>query len=295
MIILMKFMAAKKTFTLICLALTWVLLCSWGFYSHRLINQTAIYTLPAEMSSFFKKNIVYITEHSVDPDKRRYVVEEEGSRHFIDLDRYREHPSDSIPRRWSDAVAKYSEEVLHEYGTLPWQIHLSYVQLTEAFKQKNTRRILRISTDLGHYIADAHSPLHTTQNYNGQLTNQHGIHAFWESRLPELFAHGYSFFVGKAQYINNPLKTAWEIVENSYSLTDSVLSIEARLNNEFPENQKYIYETRNNILTRTYSKEYSTAYHDALDGMVERQMRSSISLLGSFWFTAWVDAGQPRL
>ncbi len=291
----MIFMVIKKSFIIISISLIWIILGSWGFYSHRLINQTAVYTLPAEMAGFFKKHIAYITEHSVDPDKRRYVIEEEGNRHFIDLDRYGETPLDSIPMRWSDAVDKYSEGILKEYGTLPWHIHLSYIQLTEAFKEKNTRRILKASTDLGHYIADAHSPLHTTQNYNGQLTNQHGIHGFWESRLPELFAHGYSFIVGKAEYVENPLKKAWETVERSYSLTDSVLLIEARLNNEFPQNQKYIYEIRNNTLIRTYSKEYSKAYHDSLQGMVEKQMRSSISLLGSFWFTAWVDAGQPKL
>ena len=84
-------------------------------------------------------------------------------------------------------------------------------------------------------------------------------------------------------------------MEKSHSLTDSVLLIEASLSHQFPENQKYVYETRNNILNRTYSKEYSTAYHDALQGMVEKQMQSSIRLLGSFWFTAWVDAGQPPL
>lgn len=291
----MKLMVNKKIFILIGISLLSILLCSWGFYAHRLINQTAIYTLPIEMAAFFKKNILYITEHSVDPDKRRYVIPEEGSRHFIDLDRYGESPLDSIPFRWNDAIAKYTEEVLNENGTLPWQIHLSFIKLTEAFKEKNTRRILRISTDLGHYIADAHSPLHTTQNYNGQLTDQHGIHGFWESRLPELFSKDYSFFVGKAQYIENPLQKAWDIVGNSYGLKDSVLLIEARLSKEFPSNQKYIYETRNNTLVRTYSKEYSKVYHDALQGMVEKQMRSSISLLGSFWYTAWVDAGQPEL
>ena len=291
----MPFMAIKRFLFIFCLSPVSLLLCSWGFYAHRLINQTAVYTLPIEMAIFFKKNILYITEHSVDPDKRRYVIPDEASRHFIDLDRYGESPLDSIPMRWSDAVTKYTEERLKENGTLPWQIHFSFIQLTEAFKEKNRARILRISTDLGHYISDAHSPLHTTQNYNGQLTNQHGIHAFWESRLPELFAKDYSFFVGKAQYIDNPLQKAWNIVGNSYALTDSVLLIEARLNDQFRSDQKYIYEARNNILTRTYSKEYSTAYHDALQGMVEKQMRSSISTLGSFWFTAWVNAGQPKL
>jgi hypothetical protein len=202
---------------------------------------------------------------------------------------------DSIPKQWKDAVANYSETILKENGTLPWQIYFSYFQLTEAFKAKNTRRILQISTDLGHYIADAHSPLHTTQNYNGQLTNQHGIHGFWESRLPELFANNYSFLVGKSQYIENPLEKAWKMVGNSYTLTDSVLLIEASLNKEFPSDQKYIYETRNKTLIRTYSKEYSKAYHHSLNGMVEKQMRSSIHALGSFWFTAWVNAGQPKL
>jgi hypothetical protein len=295
MTILMKFMAIKRFSITTCILLVSILLCSWGFYAHRLINQTAVYTLPVEMAAFFKKNIFYITEHSVDPDKRRYVIPEEGSRHFIDLDRYGESPLDSIPVRWSDAVTKYTEERLKENGTLPWQIHLSFIQLAEAFKEKNRPRILKIAADLGHYIGDAHSPLHTTQNYNGQLTNQHGIHGFWESRLPELFAKDYSFLVGKAQYIDNPLQKAWDIVENSYALKDSVLLIEARLNGEFPSNQKYIYETRNNTLIRTYSKEYSKAYHDALQGMVEKQMRSSIITLGNFWFTAWVNAGQPKL
>lgn len=268
---------------------------SWGFHAHRIINKAAIFTLPAELAAFFKKHSEYISEHAVDPDKRRYADPKEGTRHFIDLDRYGQSPLDSIPMRWEDAIAKYSEETLHENGTLPWQIHLSFIQLREAFKAKNQKRILRIATDLGHYIADAHSPLHTTQNYNGQLTNQHGIHGLWESRIPELFSDQYSYFVGKAEYIESPLKKAWEMVAHSYSLTDSVLSIEARITKEISANQKYIFEGRNKTLVHTHSKEFTKAYHDAMEGMVEKQMRSSISLLGSYWYTAWVDAGQPTL
>ena len=178
---------------------------------------------------------------------------------------------------------------------MPWHIYRNYLQLTEAFKAKNTRRIIKLAADLGHYIADAHTPLHTTQNYNGQLTDQVGIHAFWESRLPELYSNHYSFFVGKAEYLDDPLAEAWKIVAHSYSLVDSVLLIEARLNKTFSPDKKYVYEARNNILDRTYSVDYSKAYHNALQGMVEEQMRSSIRVLGNFWYTAWVDAGQPIL
>jgi hypothetical protein len=52
---------------------------------------------------------------------------------------------------------------------------------------------------------------------------------------------------------------------------------------------------RKNVLVKTYSQVYSTAYHQMLDGMVERRMRSSILTVGSFWYSAWIDAGQPEL
>lgn len=288
-------MINKKLIIATCLSAALLLLSSWGFHAHRIINRSAVYTLPLEMAFFFKKHIEYISEHAIDPDKRRYAVADEAVRHFIDLDRYGEHPLDSIPKKWNDAVGKYSEEVVKENGIVPWHIYRNYLQLTEAFKDKNTRRIIKLAADLGHYIADAHTPLHTTQNYNGQLTNQVGIHALWESRLPELFSDKYSFFVGKAEYLEDPLSEAWKIVTHSYSLVDSVLLIEARLNKAFSPDKKYVYEARNNILDRTHSVDYSKAYHDALQGMVEQQMRSSIRALGNFWYTAWVDAGQPTL
>ena len=270
-------------------------LSSWGFHAHRIINRAAVYTLPSSLSKFYKNNIEYISENSVNPDKRRYVSPGEAERHFIDIDTYGPDPFESIPKRWDEAVAKFSEDSLRKRGIVPWQIHLSYYQLVEAFKEKNINQILRISADIGHYIADAHSPLHTTENYNGQLSGQEGIHGFWESRLPELFAHEYNYFVGRASYIEQPLSHAWDIVKSSSLLTDTLLHIEKQLDSLTATDQKFIYETRNNILIRTYSKNYSRSYHEALCGMVERQMQASILSIGSYWYTAWVDAGQPDL
>src|SRR3546814_10784540 len=89
-------------------------------------------------------------------------------------------------------------------------------RLTDAFLRRDSVRILRYSADLGHYLADAHVPLHTTENYNGQLSDQTGIHAFWESRLPELFATGYDLFTGKAHYIRNIPQETWRIVRDSH-------------------------------------------------------------------------------
>ena len=255
----------------------------------------AVFTLPTDIAGFYKAHLSHITEHAVDADKRRYVDSLEAARHFIDADRYGPNPFDSIPARWDTAVARFTEPVLRAAGILPWQIDRTYYRLVMAFGDKDVPRILRYSADLGHYIADAHVPLHTTSNYNGQQTGQVGIHAFWESRLPELFAEDYDFLVGRAQYIRSPLHEAWAIVAESHALVDSVLTVEAQLHRQFPPDRKYAYVTRNHVLTRTYSEPYAQRYHDALSDMVARRMRQAILRIGSFWYTAWVDAGQPNM
>ena len=268
---------------------------SWGFYGHKRINRMAVFTLPPEMVTFYKQHIEFVTNHAVDPDKRRYGVEGEAPRHYIDIDHYGEHAFDSVPKFWKVAIAKYTEDTLMAYGIVPWQIEKHYYKLMQAFKDENLDRILSYSADLGHYIADAHVPLHTTENYNGQLTGQRGIHGFWESRIPELKAEDYDYFVGRAKYIDSPIKSAWKIVYDSHMGVDSVLKFEAALNKEFPQDRKYAYENRGNLMMKVYSLEYTNRYDLMIKGQVERRMRESITMVGSLWYTAWVNAGKPNL
>lgn len=291
----MKRIVIAGIILIIALAASIPFVSGWGFFAHKQINRIAVFTLPAELIGFYKSNIEFITEHAVDPDKRRYAVKGEAPRHFIDLDRYGVSPLDSIPKKWEDAVAKYSEDTLMAHGIVPWHIDVMVKRLTIAFRSGNFDRILRTSADLGHYIGDSHVPLHTTKNYNGQLTNQKGIHGFWESRLPELFNENYDYFVGKAVYVDDPLALAWETVAESFAAKDSVLLFEAALNEQYSQDKKYTFENRGASLMRVYSEEYSQAYHDMLDGMVERRMRKAIITVGSLWYTAWVNAGQPDL
>ena len=341
----------------------------WGFFGHRRINRMAVFTLPPEMIGFYKKNIEFITEHAVDPDKRRYATKHEAVRHYIDLDRWGTFPFNNVPRDWTDALIKYSDvyaihengDTLHlfgenamsriiispdaqehtyksffirnilpeyyeeewnincdslnallanpipcqkafavdrfsEHGILPYNLLRVYRQLVKAFSEKQEQQILRLSTEIGHYIGDAHVPLHTTENYNGQLTDQVGIHGFWESRLPELYAdQQYDFFVGKAEYIDDPKSYFWEIVLQSHAEVDSVLRIEKELSKIFSLDQQYCYEERLGQTIRTYCQPYAAAYHEKLSGMVERRMCQTIKALGNIWYSAWIEAGQPNL
>ncbi|MBX2962071.1 MAG: S1/P1 Nuclease [Cyclobacteriaceae bacterium] len=266
----------------------------WGFHAHRLINRLAAFTLPPEMIGFYKANIGYLTEASVNADRRRFAVVDEAPRHYIDIDHYGDSAIYTMPRYWKEAVERYGEDTLKAYGILPWHINVMYYRLKDAFMVKDPSRILSLSADLGHYLADAHVPLHTTENYNGQLTGQEGIHAFWESRLPELFTTEYDFFVGKASYLENPQLAAWQIIERTHQHLQDVLLLEEQLTRKFRE-AKYSFETRGKQTVKVYSYEFSKAYHEALKGMVEQQMRASIKSIGDFWYSAWVDAGQPDL
>lgn len=360
----------------------------WGFFGHRLINRMAVFTLPPEMIGFYKSNIEYITEHAVDPDKRRYATRLEAVRHYMDMDQYGQFPFERLPREWYPFLATYanvfvvldnkdtvrvmgegvwrasnkeykviSDSLLglldtqfykvplrdmHQFaafninkayrhdewqfstdslrtifgeapfmkrvtsvfgnasfadhGLLPYNLEEMYNRLVKAFVAMDKTAILRLSTEIGHYIGDAHVPLHTTRNYNGQLSNQDGIHAFWESRIPELFAEEeFDFLVGKAQFIKETNDYFWKIIFDSNEGVQLVLDIENSLKKSYPEDQQLCYENRLQQVVRTQCREFAKAYMLALDGQVEDRMREAIVSVGNIWYTAWVNAGQPDL
>ncbi len=188
------------------------------------------------------------------------------------------------------------QEGFSAYGILPYHLLRYHRRLTLAFAAGETERILQLAAEMGHYVGDAHVPLHTTENYNGQLTGQTGIHAFWESRLPELFADAeYDYLVGPATYIEDPKTYYWDMVLASHDLVDSVLLTERRLRREFPADQQLCYEERLGREVRTQCTAFSRAWSEAMNGMVEDRFRAAIRSVGSVWYSCWVDAGQPDL
>lgn len=271
------------------------ILSSWGFYAHYRINRLAVFTLPKPMAAFYQSNIEFITQHAVAADKRRYVDSTEAPRHFLNADHYGKHPFTVLPQNWFDAALKYSADTVIKNGTVPWTIQYNYFRLVRAFIDHDTSSILRVSANLGHYVADAYVPLHLTQNYDGQFTHQTGIHALWESRIPELFGDRYNYYAGKARYIKNPLAEAFRICRSSFQSVDTVLRFERMLNKTFSDDKKYVMERRGSRNVKEYSAAYALAYQKMLNGMVERRMRLAILAVGSFWYSAWIDAGQPDL
>ncbi len=195
-----------------------------------------------------------------------------------------------------DCKKIFVEDKFSKEGIVPYHLMHMKRRLSRAFENRDAKNILRNAAEFGHYLGDAHVPLHTTVNYNGQLTDQVGIHAFWESRIPELFAdETYDYFVGKAEYIDNPRDYFWDIVLESHSYLDSVLLIEKRLSQTFPQDQQYCYDDRLGRTIRTECRAYAEAYQSALNGLQEKRMQDAIAAVGNVWYTCWVDAGSPNL
>lgn len=268
---------------------------AWGFFAHKLINRQAVFSLPEPLFNFYRYHIYSITNNAINPDKRRSIIEGESPKHFIDLDHYSMEEISNMPYNWNEARNRFSEAKLKEHGIIPWNIVTMKYRLTEAFKKYDTDQIILLSADIGHYIADANVPLHTTKNYNGQLTNQHGIHSFWESRLPELFASDYDLFIGQATYVDNVDDRVWAAIHTSHARVEIVLKKEKELSQKLGVIQKYTFETRGTTLQKVYSQEYSLEYHKMLNGMVEEQLRASIKMVADIWYTCWIDAGMPDI
>ena len=342
----------------------------WGFFGHRTINRVAVYAVPPPLNLFYKAHVGFISEHGVDPDKRRYAIPQEYPRHYFDLDRWIDSTTQKVELSWdldqeirrhlqfalvdqsgdtihlapeqdSDAIVlrggsgqemaldlalslfdslfqqdPYDEQWVTDidgvgaeiskfrlliqdgfrpHGILPYWLPVMQRRLTQAFLHRDIPKILRLSADLGHYIGDAHVPLHTTENYNGQLTNQHGIHGFWESRVPELFSQEWDMLTGPAAYLEDPQRSAWQWVEESHELVDQVLHTEREVRQALPPDAIMCYEQRGAVNALTQCPEFARAYATALDGMVERRFREAIHAIASAWYTAWIDAGQPDL
>ncbi|QIH37666.1 S1/P1 Nuclease [Flavobacterium sp. Sr18] len=275
-------------------------LLSWGVIGHERINRAAVMALPKPLQTFFYNHIDFITQESTVPDLRRNVLNDkmEPPRHYFDMENFGDVAT--FPKTMDEAKLKYDEKFLTKNGILPWHIQDLMVKLTKAFKEKRKNEILFIAGDLGHYIADGHMPLHTSDNHDGQNTNQKGIHSLWESRLPELFAKNYKFNVPQGVYLENVEKATWDMIFDTHSLVEPLLAIDKKLRTATPENKIFVTDAsweivKNKYGGTMYSDEYAKQLHADMNGMVQQQMRKAITVTASFWYTAWVNAGKPDL
>jgi hypothetical protein len=286
----------RKSTRFFILALIVIGASSWGFLVHRTTTQLAVYELPASLQPFFYDNLDYLVRYSVRPDQRRNKDSSEGPKHFIDVERFGADAVNKMPLDWKTALARYGEDSLNKNGIVPYWVINQKEKLTEAFRSGNRDSILFYAADLAHYIEDAHVPLHTTENHDGQLTGQKGMHSLWESAIPEIELANYNLYEAhEATYLKNPREAIWKAVRVSNALLPQMFAMEKEVTKDFTDSTKYRVQMRNGRESRSYSSAFAKAYAAKLGGTINQQLLRSTHLVADFWYTSWVDAGKPSL
>lgn len=248
------------------------------------------------MQEFFYSNREYLVKNAPRPDQRRNQDSAEAPRHFIDLEAFGDSAAWKMPMNWEDAVRMHTKDSLLKYGFVPYHIITMKNKLTEAFRAGNKDSILFYATDLGHYIADANVPLHTSLNYDGQLTNQKGLHSLWESMIPEIELDQYTLYSSpRARYLSDPSATIWQTIRRSFSLLPGVFGEEIEATKEFTDSTKFRVQVRRGREVKSYTSAFAKAYSKRLGKTVNDQLLHTAEDIADFWYTAWVDAGKPDL
>lgn len=263
---------------------------AWGFDAHKFIADRMIALLPAELRPLFEQRRAFIVERSIDPDLWRNVGwDEEPPNHFVDLDHaaFGPYPFEALPRDYSAAVQKFGKELIHEQGLLPWRTSEFYGRLQREFESLKRPsppgyaldNIALYAAVMTHYVSDGHVPLHAVVNYDGQLTQQHGLHSRWES---ELFARNKAKLTiapAPVKPVSNPRDFIFETLLASNRAVENVLASDKAA----VEGREY------------YDDAYFEKFAAGTLPTLEKRLNESIAAAAAMIAGAWEQAGKPAV
>ena len=253
---------------------------AWGGAGHRLVVSKAIDTLPPEMRPFFEANRDYLSQHVTDPlDALAKNPAAERRYHILLLDHYGRFPFESLPRSYKAAVAKFTKAKLEASGVLPWQIGVYSEKLTNAMRLGKWDEARLDAALLAHFVAEAHDPFNTTENFDGRLSGQPGVDDRFKSRLIDRFSSFFPMRPNDAVYLSDPTDVAFEACLSAHSWLETILLADRRARKGLGD----------------YTDEYYDRFYNQAAAILIRQLSDAATDVGSFWLTAWKNAGSPAL
>lgn len=252
---------------------------AWGPETHQMVADWALQTLPPEIQSYFQANRQVLSEHANDPSRWMKKDRYERFRHYIYLDTYGRFPYLKLPHSYQEAVARYGKGRIGRNGTLPWQIGEFSLRLTNDFREAKWNQALEDAAALGYYIADAHDPLNTTENYDGQLTAQTGLAARFGTDLIDRYRNFILFRATPAAKIDDPTEYAFQTVLEANTWVNRILYDDRNALDSLPD----------------YNEDYFDRFYTSVSSIVMQELGRAAHDIGSYWYTAWLNAGQPPL
>jgi hypothetical protein len=253
---------------------------AWGSNAQRLIANKAVDTLPPEMQPFFDANRDFIGRHASDPlDWLDKSPATEQPHHFIMLDKYGKFPFAMLPRDYKAAVIKYGKAKVAANGVLPWQIGVYSEKLTDALRSGNWEQAKLAAAWLAAYVAESHDPFDTTENFDGKISGQPGVNQRFSSGLVDKYSLFFPLRPNDATFISDPTDHAFEACLDSYAWLDNILLADLRARSGLSG----------------YGDDYYDRFYNLAGAIVIRQLSDASTDVGSYWMTAWINAGRPAL
>jgi hypothetical protein len=252
---------------------------AWGTNSQRLIINHAIDTLPYEVRGFFETNRGYFVQHV--NDTLNLVDKNPGERnnHFIELDKYGKFPFDALPRSYQSAITKYSKSKINATGLLPWQIGVYSAKLTDDFKAGRWEEAKKDAAFLANYVAEAHDPFNTTENFDGKLSGQAGVNERFNTVLIDRYGSFFPVSPHDAAFIGDPTDHAFDSCLSAHSQVESILLADRKAKQGLG----------------SYTDEYYDRFYNLTAPSLIKQLSDASNDVGSYWLTAWINAGKPQL
>ncbi len=252
---------------------------AWGRNGHRLVVNKAIDTLPQDIRPFFESNLALLSRHVTDPLDAIAKSPAERHNHFILLDKYGRFPFEALPRSYKAAVTKFGKAKLDANGLLPWQIGVYSEKLTEAMRAGKWEEARLDAAILANYVAEAHDPFNTTDNFDGRLSAQPGVNERFGTTLIDRYSSFFPMRPNDAIFINDPTDRAFEACLSSHSWLETILLAD-----------RHARRGEN-----SFNDEYYDRFYNQAAAILIRQLSDAATDVGSFWLTAWINAGRPQL
>ena len=254
-------------------------LLAWGNNAQRLIVNKAVDTLPYELRPFFENNRSFLVQHVNDPLNQLDKHPNERQNHFIELDKYGKFPFDSLPRNYKAAISKYSKSKIDSTGLLPWQIGVYSAKLTDDMKNGRWDEAKLDAAFLANYVAEAHDPFNTTENYDGKMTGQSGVNERFNTMLIDRYSFFFPLNPHDAFFIADPTDFAFDACLNAHSLVEALLLADRNAKRGLS----------------SYTDEYYDRFYNFAAAPLIKQLSDASTDVGSYWLTAWTNAGKPPL
>ena len=260
---------------------------AWGFTGHRLIMRRAIDLLPADLKPFFTHYREEVVIRAIDPDLWRNVGWEDDPNHFLDFGarEYGAYPFRELPREYGAALERFGMATLKRNGLLPWRVAELFGNLRrgfEGFAREGAyapNDVVLFAPVVGHYIQDAHQPLHATINYDGQLTGNHGIRSRFEGDLVERFESRLTIAPAPPTAIRNARDAAFDALLSGYPLVDQILKA----------------DKESVAAKEVYDDDYFEKFFVKVRPILEQRLSESITATAGMIIGAWEAAGKPAL